>query len=209
MPGASASAAVGAVAAVTPDAVDGAVGVALLVFALWGAMRGAVRQAVGVAVLAAAFAVAAAVSPRIAPNVAKVATVSAEGRAGIAYLAAFVGTVIVCAILLHWVRAGLDRAPRGGGLGRLVGALLGVVQGAVLLSITLYAVLAAHLDAVPAVTPGAASTGESEVVGALRASRSARAVAEAEPSLRAAFRLPASVAARVDAVNESVAGARR
>jgi uncharacterized membrane protein required for colicin V production len=199
--------AVTSLAAVTPDAVDAAVGVALLVFALWGAMRGAVRQAVGVVVLAAAFLVASLVSPRIAPNVAKVATLSADANAGIAYLTAFIGTVIVCAVLLHWVRSGLDRAPRGRALSRLGGALLGLVQGAAVLTLTLYAVLAAHV-AGPSPS-GSPPPAPSDTIRAIRESRCARALADVEPSLRPVFRLPQPVSKRVDAVNEWVTGAPR
>src|SRR5262245_51093582 len=193
-------------AAVAPDAVDVAVGVVLLFFALWGAMRGVVRELVGVVVLAAAFGVASAVSPRIAPNVAKVATLSPEGTAGVAYLTAFVGTVILCAVLLHWVRSGLDRPHRGGATSRLLGAVLGVVQGAAVLALVLYAVLAAHLDGAAPTSPPASDS--VPLVRAIRESRAARAIVDVEPRLRGALLLPERVAKRVDAVNESIAGAR-
>jgi hypothetical protein len=104
--------------------------------------------------------------------------------------------MILGAVLLHWVSSGLDRSSKVGLGSRLLGALFGVVQGAVVLTITLYAVLSAHLDE-PASTA-------SETIRAIRESGAARVVAENEPHLRPALRLPAPVASRVDAVNDSV-----
>jgi uncharacterized membrane protein required for colicin V production len=166
------------------------------VFAAWGARRGGARQLAGLLVLLAAFAAASLLSSRIAPNVSKVATLSPEGNAGVAYLTAFCGTMILGAVLLHWVSSGLDRASKVGLGSRLLGALFGVVQGAVVLAIILYAVLSAHLD-----EPASAA---SETIRAIRESGAARVVAENEPRLRPALRLPGLVASRVDAVNDSV-----
>src|SRR5947207_1949465 len=102
------------VVAVTPANVDASAAVALAVFAAWGARRDAARQLAGVLVLLAAFAAASLLSSRIAPNISKVATLSPEDNAGVAYLTAFCGTLLLGAVLLHWVSAGLERAPRGG-----------------------------------------------------------------------------------------------
>lgn len=179
--------------AVSSDLVDGVHVAALVLLAAWGGRRGLPRQLAGLAVVAASFAVASALSPRVVGSVEKVATLSPAGTAAVAWLAVWGATAVLGGLGIHLLAPAFDRMSAGGAMGRVAGALVGVVQGAVLLALGSYAILGAHVG--EAFPPS---------VEALRSSRTARAVTAAELRVGGALRLPAPVAERVRDVNAAV-----
>jgi len=176
------------------DAVDGVALVALLLFAAWGAFHGIVRPLLGLAVLAVGVVLASALSPRIEGPLTKVATLTPEGLSGAAWLTVWVGTVVVGGVVLHLLRRPLDAAPKGGFFGRSVGALVGVVQGVLVLGLVVYGVLGSYA---PSAGPG--------LVVSLGGSRLARLEVDVHERVQGALRLPPGVKARVALVDARVA----
>jgi uncharacterized membrane protein required for colicin V production len=172
------------------DWVDlGALLVAAL-FLVWGAVRGALRQTLGLVALAAGFALAGGLSPRLVPSMRKVATLGPEGLACLAWWTVLLGTLVVAGVLIHALRARIDRVRVLGRADRWLGGAVGLAKGFVAVGLGLYATLGWWVD-----ERGPA------FVEALRASRTARAVARAGEGLLPALALPDAVASRVDAVN--------
>jgi uncharacterized membrane protein required for colicin V production len=162
-------------------------------FLTWGALRGALRQTLGLVALALGFLLAGWLSPRLVSSMRKVATLSPEGLACASWWTVLLGTLVVSGVIIHSLRARIDRVRVLGKGDPWVGGLVGIGKGVVAFSLLLYAVLGWYVN-----ERGPA------VVSALRESRAARAVARIGDRMRPALALPTAVASRVDDVNASI-----
>ena len=140
----------------------------------------------------AAFALAGPLGPRIEGSLSKVVTLSPVGTACAAWGTAFFGVLVAGAIVLHLVRAPLDRA-RLGALDRPAGAFVGLVKGAVVLVVAAYVLLGWY-----------AGVEGPAVVASLRESATARCARTLEERYRPFLRLPLLVQQRVDEVNAGI-----
>jgi len=159
-------------------------------FLMWGALRGAVRQTLGLVAVALAFALAGWFSPRLVSSMRKIATLSPDGLACLAWWTVLLGTLVLCGVGIHSFRERIDKVKAFGKADPWIGGFVGVLKGFVALALVFYAVLGSYVD-----EPGPS------VVTALRESRAARTVARVSHELRPALVLPPRVAARVDDVN--------
>jgi uncharacterized membrane protein required for colicin V production len=162
-------------------------------FLTWGALRGALRQALGLVALALGFLLAGWLSPRLVGSMRKVVTLSPEGLACASWWTVLLGTLVISGVVIHSLRARIDRVRVFGRADPWFGGLVGIGKGVVAFSLALYAVLGWYVgERGPA------------VVAALRESRAARAVERLGDGLRPALTLPRAVASRVDDVNATI-----
>lgn len=178
--------------------IDVAALVFLGLFALWGAFHGALRQLLGLLVLVAAFPVASSVYEHVEPAVAKVATLSPEGSACAAWATGWFAVVVAGGVALHFFRPALDRARLPGKADAALGAVVGLLKGALLLAIVIHGVLAWQGEGEPP-----------SIVRATRASRAADAAARIERGVAPALRLPHAVGVRVERVHRDVDAEQR
>ena len=119
---------------------DVAVVVLLALFALWGAWRGTFRQLLTLVLLGLAFLAATRYGPRIEDSVVKAVSASGADVRAIAWLVVFAGVLVLGGVLLALIQPLLGKLRPGG---RWTAALLGIVHGAVVLTVLGYAVLLA------------------------------------------------------------------
>lgn len=160
---------------------DGAVGVALLLFAAWGALRGGVRQILAVCVLVGGVFAAPLLGQLIESTLTKTVRLApdeAQAAAwGVGLFAAWVVGAVLVSVLGTLFAPALPAA-------RGLGALLGIVQGALLLLLAGQVFLGMTADSAPRALPAlsqsheaASARADSPWLDRARRSLSAEAVA--------------------------------
>ena len=167
---------------------DATVVALLAAFALWGAWRGAFRQILSLVLLWTAFPVAARYGPRIEDSVVKAVSASGADVRAIAWIVVFAGVLVAGGVLLALLQPVLGKVRPGG---RASGALLGLVHGAVVVTVLGYGALLA-LD------PGSARVRDFERGPAARGLQVVAGV------VRRAVDLPPWLATRLDAVDRRI-----
>ncbi|MHC5010748.1 MAG: CvpA family protein [Planctomycetota bacterium] len=117
------------------QAADGVVLLLLVAFGAWGAWKGSVRQIGTLLLLIAGFPLARQFGPSLESTVAKVISVHGFARQAVSWAVVYVAAVIAGGALLTALQPFLKRVRLGGPMERLLGALLGIVQGAVFLTV--------------------------------------------------------------------------
>lgn len=187
---------------------DAAATVVLLVFAVWGWLRGGVRQVLALGVLAGGIAVAPVIGRLLEASLARSVHLSVEEAEAAAWGVGLFGAWVVGAVLVSvlgtlWVSAS--------GRARGLGALLGLVQGALLLVLVGQILLGLPPPDAPApglLRPpaGGAPPAPSPWERRLRESLAARGVAAGGEALAEAARLPAWLIGWTQRVSRAVAG---
>jgi uncharacterized membrane protein required for colicin V production len=167
--------------------------VVLGLFALWGGFRGPLRQLFGLLLLAGSLWAAGTFSGRLEGLVAKVVTLEPHERCLTAWATTFLGVFVLGSVLVRFVSR---VAARGGPEGfRWAGAVLGVVKGALVWVLGVYAVLIGW-SAEP--RPAFASDVET--------SSAADWTVRVAATLRRVVPLPACLAVEIDGANGRVGG---
>ncbi len=179
---------------------DGVVLVLLLLFGVWGAMRGALRQSLSILILVGALYAASPLAPHLAPTVGKVSGLVGEEQTAVAWLAAFVGALIVGAILLAFLT---PRMPERRGPAWW-GGLLGIVKGSVVLVILAYFVLGGVGGDLPGLRRDGAPRGPG-LVERLRGSVSASLLTRGSEAITRLVNVPPWIQSRVATVNAELA----
>lgn len=179
----------GAVVALLPVG-DLTVLVLLAAFALWGAWRGTLRLVLALALLWVAFPLATRYGPRLEGSVVKAVSATGSDLRAIAWLVVFTGTLVAGGALLAVLQPALGRVRPGG---RATAALLGLVHGAVVLTVLGYAVL---LGADP----------HQAHVRRFERGPAVQAMQVVASGIRRAVRLPPWMEKRLDAVDRRVDG---
>lgn len=159
----------------------------LLAFAAWGAWQGVLRLLVALGSLVAAFPLAKTFGPAVEGIVVKAASVTNEEAVRVAWVAVFLGALLAGGLLFAVARPLVRRLPKPGLAQRLLAALLGGIHGALLIALTIQAMLL--------VLPGASVTAD---VARSRSAPISRAIVgrllEVLPTPEWLERLPASKA---------------
>lgn len=165
----------------------GDVGVLVLLaaFALWGAWRGTLRQLLSLTLLWAAFPIATRYGPRLEVSVVKAVSASGADVRAISWLAVFAGVLVAGGVILAVLQPLLGKVRPGG---RASAALLGLVHGAVVVTVIGYAVLFA-------------SGGGSPHVRAFERGPAAQGIQAVAGVVRSAVDLPPWLEKRMDAVD--------
>ena len=145
-----------------------AIAVLLAAFALWGAWRGTLRQILTLTLLWVAFPLATRYGPRLEESVVKAVSASGSDVRAISWLVVFAGVLVAGGVLLAVLQPLLGKVRPGG---RASAALLGLVHGAVVVTVLGYAVLFAFdegTDHVRKFERGPAAQGMQGVAGAVR-----------------------------------------
>ena len=169
--------------------VDLGVLVALSGFTAWGAWRGPLRPLIALALLAAAFAAAGALASPLMPTAARVTGLSDAASEAAAWGAAWFGALVLGSALLAIAQPFVRRTGAGGGLGRLVGAVLGLAQGGAWCAILAYVLIGRST------APGSSDVPTSSHTWA--------AVARVGAGARAHLALPGWIAARMEEVERA------
>jgi hypothetical protein len=147
---------------------DATVVALLAAFALWGAWRGAFRQLLSLVLLWLAFPVAARYGPRIEESVVKAVSASGADVRAIAWIVVFAGVLVAGGVLLALLQPVLGKVRPGG---RASAALLGLLHGAVVVTVLGYGALLALDPGSPRVREferGPAAQGLQVVAGVVR-----------------------------------------
>lgn len=140
----------------------------LAAFAVWGAWRGTLRQLLALGLLWVAFPLATRYGPRLEASVVKAVSASGSDVRALGWLVAFAGVLVAGGVILALLQPVLGRLRPGG---RATAALLGLVQGAVVVTVLGYAVLFAlegHAPRVRKFEHGPAAQGMQLVAGVVR-----------------------------------------
>jgi uncharacterized membrane protein required for colicin V production len=167
--------------------------VVLGLFALWGGFRGPWRQLFGLLLLAGSLWAAGTFSGRLEGLVAKVVTLEPQDRCLTAWATTFLGVFVLASVLVRFAsRVAARRGPEGF---RWTGAVLGLVKGALVWILGLYAVLV-----------GWSAEPRPAFAADVEASHAADWTVRAAGVLRPVVPLPACLAVEIDAANARVGG---
>ncbi len=115
----------------------------LVAFGAWGAWQGPLRLITAFAFLAAAFPLAQRLGPSVEGAVVKAVSVTDAQAVPLAWAIAFLGVLLGGGLLFAVLRPFLMRLAKPGAGRRVLAGLLGLLHGAVLLSLLVYGVLIA------------------------------------------------------------------
>jgi len=160
----------------------------LAAFALWGAWRGTLRQLLTLGLLGLAFPIATRYGPRIEESVVKAVSASGADVRAIAWLVVFAGVLVAGGVILALLQPLLGKLRPGG---RATAALLGLVHGAVVVTVLGYAVLLG-------------SDGSSPHVRLFERGPAVQAMQLVAQGVRAVVPLPPWLEKRLDAVDRRV-----
>ena len=104
--------------------------VALLGFTAWGAWRGPLRPLLALGLLGAAFVAAGMLAGPLTPTAARVTGLPNPASEATAWGAIWFGAIVFGSAVLAVIKPWVGRVGAGGGLGRILGAALGLAQGA-------------------------------------------------------------------------------
>ena len=177
----------------------------LAAFALWGVWRGPLKPLAGLMLLAAAIFAAGRLAGPLTATTARVSGLGPVDAEGVAWAVVWFATLVIGSAVLAIVSPWIRTLGPGGAFGRLVGGLLGAVQGAAWIAIALFVLAGSDGTASPSLSRerGPANDPGVDRFADLRA---AELAARLGARVREALPLPSAISERLAAAERRLGG---